>query len=586
MNTPRTLHSVFWEHVKHHPDDVALCMQNTGTPDIKLTYEDLGQHVFACMKVLQNCGVVHKDHVAFLYEKSIDSVVVLLAILSLGSAYIPLDVKTPAPRLASIVQNSQPRVVVYSQQQHELSKNIQQALDVNTSINFSAFSSPTDVFAKTTRELFLQKILSYQKQDITTPDDLAYILYTSGSTGIPKGVMLSHQNGASFVDWAIETYQLQKIDRFASVAPFHFDLSILDLFACLTVGATLILLPPQLLLFPPQLARWIEKNQITVWYSVPSILTAMMQHTDLSKRNLSSLRVVFFAGEVFPTPHLRRWLQLLPHAQFGNLYGPTETNVCTYYNPTLSTVQTEFIDDRNIPIGQAIFETTLFLVVTPTDPNTSTDISIVASPFLPEHTGLEGELYVAGPTVMRGYLNDAEKTRASLWGLSSLAPHIQKPCYKTGDLVRVLSDGNLAFLGRADHQIKTRGFRVELGEIETALCKHASIQEAVVVPVADASFGNILYAFVVVSHNGQSDTTSISHAPHAPSNDAVMDTVMDAVTGYAPTESALRAFVASLLPSYMVPEKIFIETHLPRTSTDKVDRRALAALAATRRESL
>ncbi|PYS38253.1 MAG: D-alanine--poly(phosphoribitol) ligase, partial [Acidobacteria bacterium] len=164
-----------------------------------------------------------------------------------------------------------------------------------------------------------------------SPDDLAYILYTSGSTGKPKGVMLSHRNGTSFVNWCIDTFQPRRSDRFSSHAPLHFDLSILDIYTAFASGGTLVLVSEETGKDPARLADLISKSRISVWYSAPSILTLLVQYGDLQKYDYSSLRMLLFAGEVFPVKHLRALKSLLPKPQYFNLYGPTETNVCTFY---------------------------------------------------------------------------------------------------------------------------------------------------------------------------------------------------------------------------------------------------------------
>ena len=228
-----------------------------------------------------------------------------------------------------------------------------------------------------------------------TDADLGYILYTSGSTGDPKGVMLSHRNAMAFVRWAVETFAVRSTDRLSSHAPLHFDLSVFDLFAAAMVGAPVVLVPPRTSVFPGEVVRFIEEERITVWYSVPSILTMMVLRGNLRAGRLPTLRTLLFAGEVFPTKYLRRLMALLPSVGFHNLYGPTETNVCTWYTvPALPAGS-----DEPIPIGGAIANDEVFAV---------TDQGNLAGP------GEVGELYVRGATVMRGYWGDPERTGRAL----------------------------------------------------------------------------------------------------------------------------------------------------------------------------
>jgi amino acid adenylation domain-containing protein len=491
-----------------------------------LTYAALVRRANGLAHVLVAQGVRRGDRVGIFMNKSLDTAVAVYGIMKAGGVYVPLDPSAPAARVRYVIQDCDIRHIVTTDLKLQQSELLAEDCGLThlTGGNASGYTciSWEDVYAAAEDDA---PDVGFIEQD------LAYILYTSGSTGMPKGIMHTHRSGLSFAEWAAETYGLTHEDRVSSHAPLHFDLSTFDFFASALAGACVVIIPEAITKFPASLAKLMVDEKISVWYSVPFALIQLMQRGSLATRDLSALRWLLFAGEVFPTKHLRDLMAMLPQVRFSNLYGPTETNVCTFYH--VESLPED--NDEPIPIGR---------------PCANVEALIVDGNNQPTPVGEVGELLIRGGVVMRGYWAMPERTERGFYKRPSLG-YLEDIFYHTGDLVQQLPDGNLKYLGRKDRQIKTRGYRVELDEIEVALLSYELVEEAAVYPVPDGDGSNLIEAAVT------------------------------AKPGMTLTTDELTNHIAARLPVYAVPVKIHLLTEFPRTSTGKIDRRTLQEQAQT-----
>lgn len=501
------LHQLLTRSAESYPEKAAVSAGGR-----VLTYRELDEQSNQLAHLLRARGVNKGDRVGIFFPKAAESLVAMLGISKAGGVYIPMDTQQPAQRAAYLIENCAMKGVLTTGP-------LLQALE-------TALKAPLG-FAMVSWQSLAEFPATAVPDCGQTTHDLAYILYTSGSTGRPKGVMISHQNALTFVYWCAGIFKICPEDRLSNHAPLHFDLSVLDVYNALEAGATVCMVPPEIAAFPSSLANWIDAQQITVWYSVPSALILLLLHAEGKFAALTRIRILLFAGEVFPMKYLRQLAGLLPDVELYNLYGPTETNVCTYYQVDRALLPAQ----ERLPIGRACANTEVFAV---TDRNTIAQV------------GETGELYVRGPGVTCGYWGDVEKTRKMLVP-NVFQPHFEEKAYRTGDLVKLLEDGSYDFLGRIDGMIKSRGYRIELGEIEAAMLSHPAVREASAIPLPDQEIGARIQA-VVALHDG-----------------------IDL------TAAALLQHCSSRIPKYMLPEFIEFREALPKTSTGKIDRVKLAS---------
>lgn len=525
MASLRSLHHYLGDSVALHPSRIAVVEPGRGA----ISYAQLGALSDRLRDRLVAVGVRPGDRVGMYLRKSIDAVAAIYAILKAGAAYVPVDPDAPPSRNAYIMHNCAVKAMVMEQRFEDRFATeffglgelpLPSLLLLDGAGGGGALESLLD-------EADVQ--LPAAETDNAEPqaDDLAYILYTSGSTGKPKGVMLTHENAVSFVDWCSEVFQPQADDRFSSHAPLHFDLSILDVHVALKHGATLVLIPEERGKDALHLAKLIAEEKISIWYSAPSILSLMAQFGDLGSQDCSALRLVLFAGEVFPVKHLRTLCAQLPTPRYFNLYGPTETNVCTYYEVLPPVPETR---TAPYPIGKVCEHLRGKAV---------DEHNVVVKP------GAEGELCITGRGVMQGYWSLPERTAESF-----LVDEDGTRWYRTGDIVvQEGPDGDYIYRGRRDRMVKRRGYRVELGEIEAGLYQHPLVEEVAVVAQPDPEAGVRITAFLSSKGTGKASLIE------------------------------LKRFCSERMPLYMIPDRFTWLDGLPKTSTDKTDYQQLKGLA-------
>jgi amino acid adenylation domain-containing protein len=458
-------------------------------------------------------------------------IVGLLGILKAGGVYMPLDPGYPKERLVFMLNDSQAAVLLT---QERLMDNVVEDRGLKPVLSeiegIENSDSQSSIFDPRLKAVCLERdwreIAQETKENLSsgaTANNLAYVIYTSGSTGSPKGVMITHRGISNRLLWAQDVYQLTSADRVLQKAPFGFDVSVWEFFWPLLLGARLIIARPQGHRDADYLVRLIAEQEITTVHFVPSMLRIFLEERGVD--TCKCLKRITCGGETLSLELQERFFSKLD-AELHNLYGPTEASIdVTWWACKRGSGQ------RVVPIGRPI---------------ANTQIYVLDSHLQPVPIGVVGELYIAGVSLARGYLNRADLTA------EKFIPHpfSNEPgarLYKTGDLARYLPDGAIEFLGRADNQVKIRGYRIELGEIESALGEHPLVRHATVLAREDGRGDKKLVAYVVPQEFS------------------------------APTTSELTAFLKQKLPQQMIPSAFLLLDALPLMANGKIDRRALPA---------
>ena len=514
------LHRMIDEAAARDPEAVAARSRGES-----LTYGDLAARANGLARVLLATGLERRGRVAVLLGKGLEVPVAFHGALAAGGALVPIDPRSPARQVARILRATGATHLVTEPAKRALAR--QALADCPEVKRVVGLEPDDDLPAPPVPWTAVAQEAGGAPAAVPILDlDPSYILHTSGSTGTPKLILHTHASAMSFVDWAVAEYRLRPEDRLSNHSSHHTCFATFDYYAAARAGATTVILEPAVLMMPGSLAALLERERVSVWYSVPTALVHLSLRGGLESRDLGALRWVLFAGETFPGKHLRRLMGQLPRARFSHVYGSTEVNVCTYHHlPAAGEL------GEPLPIGSACS-------------NSST--LVVDDELRPVGGGEVGELLIRGSTVMRGYWDDAEANRRALLRLPA-AGGFEDVYFRTGDRVRTLPDGSLTFVARADFQVKVRGHRVELEEVESALLSLEPVEEAAVFTVEDGEGSSALKAAVVVEGDAAE----------------------------APAE--LMAGLRRVLPAHAVPAEISALGSLPRTPTGKVDRDALKA---------
>ncbi|HST38718.1 MAG TPA: amino acid adenylation domain-containing protein [Conexibacter sp.] len=502
-----------------HADSVALAMD-----DERIAYGELVQLSDRLAAQLVAAGCRRGDRVCLLIPKQPLAIVAMHAILKAGAIYVPLDSESPAPRLARIVDSAAPSLLLAAPETSPLLDELAGTLTLPPIVSTAA----APVAGERVRSIATRA--EWDRQSAAPAvrvgaDDGAYLLFTSGSTGVPKGVLITHRNVAAFTNWTVAQFGVGPDERISGHPALHFDLSTLDVWTALAAGAELVMVPPALGLNARGLAELIRTRELTQWCSVPSVLTYMAKFDAVGDGDFPALRRLLWCREVLPTPILSHWMRRLPHVRFTNLYGPTEATVASSWYDVPAVPEDE---SAPVPIGSACAGEELLVLDERRDAVAVEEI---------------GDLYIGGVGLSPGYWRDEQKTRAAFVPDPRDASGRAR-LYRTGDLARVDADGRFHFLGRADSQIKSRGYRIELGEVESALSALAGVRECAVVGVEGESFEGVTIGAAYVGDDEL-------------------------------RPAALRRELAAVLPSYMLPAHWISLDVLPKNQNGKIDRSEL-----------
>lgn len=482
-----------------YPDKVGFT-----DPSRKATFSEVKNNAKAIGSFL--CDKGKRRAVAILIDKSVNLIDCMLGSLYANDFYIVVDVHSPADRIENILTTLDEPIVIADKACEELAKGFGKELYiyediVSTEINESklacAFKSMIDM-------------------------DTAYILFTSGSTGMPKGTVISHRALISYINWVTEEFGFDDTTSFGSQTPLYFSMSVTDFYSTVKCGCCYNIIPKANFSFPLNLIKFLNDNEINTIYWVPTAISILSNWKAFDVEKPKYLKTVLFAGEVMPTKQLNYWIKNLEGVKFANLFGPTETtDICTFY-----VVNREFADDDSLPIGVACDNCDVFIV---------NEAGEEAKP------GEEGELYARTTFMADGYYKNPEKTNEA-FVQNPLNKCYPERVYKTGDIVKLNELGEIIYISRKDFQIKRMGYRIELGEIEAGANSVEKIKACACVYDKEADCLALVYEGAV------KDTSIVLNA------------------------------VKNKVPPYMTPDKVLRIKEMPKNANGKIDRKALLSL--------
>jgi amino acid adenylation domain-containing protein len=479
----------------------------------EITYSDLVGKSNQVARHLQKIGNTKGDRVGIFMNRAIESCYAVYGILAAGCVYVPIDTNLPTQRILTLINDCDISTIITTK---AFKKQIKGVLETQSPLKH--IIGINDFTSEHIRGWSWDDIFSLDDRSVdinNEEDDNAYIIYTSGTTGHPKGIVHTHYSGGSYAKLSADLYQVTHTDILGNHSHLHYDISTMGYLTMPLVGACTYIVPEAYTMFPTSLAKLIAEEQLTIWYSVPLALIQIMQAGGFDERDYSALRWILYGGESFALKHVEHLRKCLPSAEYSNVYGPAEVNQCTYYNYDKDTVLTD-----PIPIGSVWPETDIIL----------------------DEQGQSGEFLVASSTQMKEYWNRPERTQAGFISQTDKQGKTRR-YYRTGDVGSINPDGNLKFGGRRDRQVKVRGYRVELNEVENVLLKHEDIEEVAVYAIKEAD-ANVIYAKV----KGRFEEFD---------------------------ERSLKKYLSNLIPLYSIPQEIEAVENIPRTTAGKIDYKAL-----------